>query len=42
MGDLFGQTRAAEIARLVKVVVDPRHDVDGIRSIETVGGKDVL
>ena len=40
--DLFGQTGAPEIARLVKVVVDPRHHVGGIGGVESVRGQDIL
>src|SRR5271156_1872182 len=40
--DLLGQPRATEIARLVEVVLDPRHDIVRVGRLEAVGGENVL
>src|SRR5579859_3925306 len=39
--DLLGKSGPAEIAGLVKVVVDPRHDVIRVGGVEAVGGQNI-
>ena len=39
MGPSFGKSGASKVAGLVKVVVDPRHHIDRISSVEAIGGE---
>src|SRR5271166_4949316 len=41
-GDLLREPGATEIARLVKVAVDPGHDVIRVGGIEAFGGEDIV